>query len=144
MPNELPALSVTPAAAPPAPLTMRILVVDDNRDAADSTGELLALYGADVEVRYGGEAALAAVAALAPAAVILDLSMPGMDGLEVATRIRTLTGATGPLLVALTALGDDGTREQTAACGFHLHFTKPVDPAKLLRVLGMHLARGGS
>lgn len=104
----------------PVPLRLRVLVVDDNRDAADSTAELLAICGAEVRTRYDGEAGLDVVVEWEPDAVILDLSMPGLDGCAVARRIRTVcasTGSEGPLLVALTALGDERTRERAAGCG---------------------------
>lgn len=130
----------------PLPVRLRVLVVDDNHDAADSTAELLAICGANVSVRYDGETALDAVCDSVPDAVILDLTMPGLDGCDVARSIRQMAGP-GVLLVALTALGDERTRTRTAAAGFNLHFTKPVDPAELLTVLGEHrqsLARGDS
>ena len=122
----------------PLPVRLRVLVVDDNHDAADSTAELLTICGASVTVRYDGEGALDAVRESPPDAVVLDLTMPGLDGCEVARGIRRTCGPGGPLLVALTALGDDTARGRTAAAGFNLHFTKPVDPAELLRVLGEH------
>ena len=108
-----------------------MLVVDDNRDAADSTAELLDICGAGTDVRYSGADALADVVGLRPDACIIDLTMPGMDGFELATRIRALEGQQ-PLLVALTALGDTNTLDREAASGFDLHFTKPVDPADLV------------
>jgi CheY-like chemotaxis protein len=113
-------------------------VVDDNRDAADSTAELLALCGARVEVRYAGEDAVVAAVEEPPDAVVLDLSMPGMDGFEVAERIRG-AGNRPPLIVALTALEDYRTLEREVAAGFDLHFTKPVDAAELLDALKEHL-----
>lgn len=124
----------------PVPLRLRVLVVDDNQDAADTTAQLLRICGAEADVRYCGDAALAELDRLRPDACVLDLSMPGMDGCEVAGRIRAL-GGRQPLLVALTALGDVATQERAAACGFDLHFTKPVDPAALLHALGEHMHR---
>ena len=124
-------------ASYPLPVRLRVLVVDDNHDAADSTAELLAICGANVSVRYDGETALDAVCESVPDAIILDLTMPGLDGCAVARRIRQMAGS-AVLLVALTALGDERTRTRTAAAGFNLHFTKPVDPNELLAVLGEH------
>lgn len=124
----------------PMPVRLRVLVVDDNRDAADSTAELLTICGACVTVRYDGETALEAVRESTPDAVVLDLTMPGLDGCAVARHIRKIAGA-GVLLVALTALGDEQTRTRTAGSGFNMHFTKPVDPAELLSVLGEHRER---
>ncbi len=124
------------------PLLLRVLVVDDNREAADTTAELLAIYGADTDVRYSGDDAIADIVALQPDACVLDLTMPGMDGFELATRIRALHGRQ-PLLVALTALGDYNTLDKEVKSGFDLHFTKPVDPAELVRELREHVIRMG-
>ncbi|AWM37942.1 Response regulator MprA [Gemmata obscuriglobus] len=124
----------------PLPVRLHVLVVDDNHDAADSTAELLAICGANVDVRYDGAAAVAAVQESVPEAIILDLTMPGLDGCDVARRIRQVAGP-AVLLVALTALGDEYNRARTAAAGFNLHFTKPVDPSELLAVLGEHRKR---
>ena len=125
-----------------SPLLLRVLVVDDNREAADTTAELLGIYGADTDVRYSGDDAIADIVALRPDACILDLTMPGMDGFELAVRIRALEGRQ-PLLVALTALGDYSTLDREVASGFDLHFTKPVDPAELVRELREHVNRMG-
>ena len=122
------------------PVRLRVLVVDDNRDAADSTAELLTICGANASVRYDGASALEAVREATPDAVVLDLTMPGLDGCAVARQIRRIAGA-GVLLIALTALSDDAARASTAASGFNLHFTKPVDAAELLAVLGEHRQR---
>ena len=124
------------------PLLLRVLVVDDNREAADTTAELLGIYGADTDVRYSGDDAIADIVALRPDACILDLTMPGMDGFELAARIRALHGRQ-PLLVALTALGDYNTLDREVESGFDLHFTKPVDPAELVRELREHVNRMG-
>lgn len=141
MTAETPPLSTTRGNSPfPVPLRIRVLVVDDNHDAADTTSELLRICGADVEVRYSGDEALADLAVSHPEVCILDLAMPGMDGCELAGRIRSL-GGEQPLLVALTAWGDTATQERTEAFGFDLHFTKPVDPAVLLHALGEHMHR---
>ena len=123
-----------------SPLRLRVLVVDDNQDAADSTAELLTLCGAQVEVRYAGDAAVTAAGEEPPDAVILDLSMPGMDGFETAERIRA-AHARPPLLVALTAFGDYRTLEREVDAGFDLHFTKPVEAAELLAALRENVGR---
>lgn len=114
---------------------LRVLCVDDNRDAADTLGVLLELVGYESRVCYDGETALAAAAEFHPDAAILDLSMPGMSGDELARRLRaTDWGKTLPL-VALTALGGEDARELTAAAGFDLHLVKPVNPDRLANVL---------
>src|SRR5262249_58987332 len=91
---------VQPPVAPTAP--RRLLVVDDNVDAAESLAVLLRLAGHEVRVASDGPAALAAAQADPPEMVVLDLGVPGMDGFEVARRLRALAGTTGTLLVALT------------------------------------------
>lgn len=114
---------------------LRILCVDDNRDAADTLGVLLELYGYKVRVFYDGHAALAAAADFRPDAAILDLLMPGMDGDELGRRLRQTAWGRSLPLVALTALGGEEARARTAAAGFDLHLTKPVNPDRLANVL---------
>ena len=139
---EPPPFSETPRSSPDIRLLLRVLVVDDNREAADTTAELLDIYGADTNVRYCGADAISDIAELRPDACVLDLTMPGMDGFELATRIRAL-GGRQPLLVALTALGDDKTLDKEVESGFDLHFTKPVDPLALIEELRDHVNRMG-
>jgi two-component system CheB/CheR fusion protein len=105
----------------------RILVVDDNRDAADSLSMLLELEGALVQVVYDGRSAVAAARTTPPAAVLLDLGMPGMDGYEVARQLRSDEKLRGLRIVALTGWGQEADRERTRAAGFDHHMTKPVD-----------------
>jgi CheY-like chemotaxis protein len=123
----------------PVPLRLKVLVVDDNKDAASSTAELLQICGAEAQACFRGQAALEVLESFKPDACVLDLSMPGMDGFELAARIREANP--GTLLVALTALSDAGTLAHEAAAGFDVHFTKPVDPAQLLHALGERVAR---
>jgi PAS domain S-box-containing protein len=118
-------------AQEPAPTGLldgqRILVVDDNRDAADSLGMLLELEGALVQVVYDGRSAVAAARTTPPAAVLLDLGMPGMDGYEVARQLRSDERLRGLRIVALTGWGQEADRERTRTAGFDHHMTKPVD-----------------
>jgi CheY-like chemotaxis protein len=107
--------------------SQRILVVDDNRDAANSLGALLELLGADVRVVHDGEAALDAFGAFRPRVTLLDIGMPGMDGYEVARRIRARPDSEGTALIALTGWGQEKDRRRTAEAGFDCHLTKPVD-----------------
>jgi CheY-like chemotaxis protein len=125
----------------PVPLRLKVLVVDDNKEAAASTAELLEVCGAKTQACYRGQAALAALEWFEPDACVLDLSMPGMDGFELAAAIRARDART--LLVALTALNDARTLQRAEAAGFEVHFTKPVDPAQLLRTLGERVRRAG-
>jgi CheY-like chemotaxis protein len=105
---------------------LRVLVVDDLPDAADSLAEVVRLLGHEVRVCYDGASALAAVQAELPDVCLLDLTMPGIDGLELAGRIRGQSGRRPMLLVATTALGALEDRTATALAGFHFHLVKPV------------------
>jgi PAS domain S-box-containing protein len=122
--------------APGAPLR-RVLVVDDNHDAADSLGMLLQFLGAEVMVVHDGHAALAAVKGFKPAVVLLDLGMPGMNGLEVARRMREDPSARGITLVALTGWGQREDRRRTSEAGFDYHLVKPADVGMLQSILSM-------
>lgn len=113
----------------------RILVVDDNRDAADSLGMLLECDGAMTEIVYDGNAALAAIEANLPHVVLLDIGMPGMDGHEVAQAIRRDQRFNGVRLVALTGWGQQADRLRTQRSGFDYHLTKPVDYPALQKLL---------
>jgi signal transduction histidine kinase len=121
----------------PAPQVgaQRILIVDDNRDAANTLGALLQLIGADVRVAYDGETALEAVPQFHPNVVLLDLGMPGMDGYEVARRIRAEPAARDTSLVALTGWGEASDRERSREAGFLHHLVKPVDLNAMQAVL---------
>jgi signal transduction histidine kinase/ActR/RegA family two-component response regulator len=124
-----------PEAAPAAPAPMRVLVVDDNQDAADSLGVLLDFLGYDVRVAHDGHAALAVAAVFAPALVLLDLGMPEMDGFEVARRLRAIPGGTDLVIVALTGWGQDEDRQRSQAAGFDHHLVKPTDLEALQSLL---------
>ncbi len=113
----------------------RLLVVDDNRDAADSLATLLRLQGHDVRVVHDGVAALEAAKRFRPALIFLDLGMPRMDGYEVARRIRTTPGLEGTVLAALTGWGQQEDRRRTAEAGFDHHLVKPPEPKALERLL---------
>jgi signal transduction histidine kinase/CheY-like chemotaxis protein len=113
----------------------RVLVVDDNRDAADSLASLVAAFGATVRVAYDGRSALQVVRDFRPGVVFLDLGMPGVDGFEVARRIRELDELRDIALVAVTGWGQKEDRRRTGAAGFDRHLVKPVDPIKLPAVL---------
>ena len=105
--------------------TDRVLVVDDNRDAADCLGELMKMFGTELEVVYDGAAAIASCASFEPTLALLDLGMPGMDGYAVAEKMRELRGA-ALTLVAVTAWSDEETRRRTREAGFDHHLVKPV------------------
>ncbi|HET9328123.1 MAG TPA: ATP-binding protein [Candidatus Eisenbacteria bacterium] len=124
---------------PVAPTNMlpprRILVVDDNQDSASSLGMLLKLLGADVHVVYSGPEALSAVSDYRPDVVLLDIGMPGMDGHEVARRMRLLPEGRDVTLIALTGWGQDRDRRNSELAGFDYHLIKPADVSALESLL---------
>jgi two-component system OmpR family response regulator len=122
---------------------LRVLCVDDNQDSADSMAMLLDLLGCEVEVCYSGPAALALAAEFRPDVCLLDISMPGMDGCELARRLRDRAAGRRMLLVAMTALGSDSARGRTHDAGFDHHLTKPVEIDALVGALE-RFARSGS
>jgi two-component system, sensor histidine kinase len=126
------------AAAPLEKLPpRRILVVDDNRDAADTLGALLSALGATVSVVHSGEAALATLDEFAPDTVLLDIGMPEIDGYEVSRRIRARTQHRDVLLIALTGWGQEQDQQRSRAAGFDHHLVKPVDIGKLHDLLAV-------
>ena len=142
--GDPPAVSSTaPAAAAASPSPPhagqerrgRILVVDDNVDAAESLAVMLRTLGHEVDTAFDGEQALACYQAKGADTVILDLGMPRMDGLEAARRLRALPGGGAVRLVALTGWGQAGDRERTANAGFDQHLVKPVQLDALVEAL---------
>ena len=123
--------SAEPAESPRSPSACRILIVDDNRDAADSLALLVEGQGAEVSVAYEGGGALAMMHVFNPDLVLLDLGMPGMDGYEVARRIRQLPNGQGITLIAVTGWGQDDDRRMGRDAGFDHHLVKPVSLAIL-------------
>ena len=128
-----PAATATPGAERPA-ARRRILVVDDNVDAAETLSRILRLQDQDVSVAHDGHAALEMATALHPEIVFLDLELPKMSGLEVARRLRSRRPTRPPLLVATTGFGQAEDRRRTAEVGFDHHLVKPID-ARVLRAL---------
>ena len=122
-------------AAPGAAAGRRILVVDDNQDAAASLALLLEMTGNDVRTAHDGLEAVAAAAALRPDVVLMDLGMPRLNGYDAASRIRAEPWGAGMVLVAVTGWGQDEDRRRTAEAGFDGHLVKPVDYAAFLRLL---------
>ena len=119
----------------PVSLPLRVLVVDDNRDGADTLADLLRMCGADVRACYDGKEALALVPGFDFDAGVLDIHMPGIDGCELARLLRAAAGPRRVLLVAVTGVSDDAARRRTAEAGFDLHLTKTAAPEVLLAAL---------
>jgi len=115
---------------PPA----RVLVVDDNLDAADLFTEALRAAGHDVRTAYDGPSALVAAAALAPEVAFIDIGLPLMDGYEVAQHLREASNDARLFLVAVTGYGQESDRERSRAAGFDLHLVKPVDLDRILAI----------
>jgi CheY-like chemotaxis protein len=139
---RLPARAETPAAGPSTPgpegprgPRRRILVVDDNRDAAESLGVLLRIMGHEVCTAHGGAEGVERVAEFHPDVVLMDLGMPTVDGYEAARRIRAEPKGREPFLVALTGWGADADRRRTHDAGFDRHLVKPVDTGVLTKMI---------
>ena len=127
--------SGAPTHGAPDASILKVLIADDNRDAAESLAVLLRLDGHEVTVAYDGPQALAMLVHVRPEVALLDIGMPGLNGYEVARRVRH-----GPLgrkitLIAVTGWGQDRDKAQAREAGFDHHFTKPVDPARLSELL---------
>jgi CheY-like chemotaxis protein len=123
------------AAAVTAGVCRRILVADDNRDALDSLAELLAMAGHETHKAGDGMQALEAAIRVRPDVILLDIGMPGLDGYEVARRIRAQSWGREPTLVALTGWGQDNDRKRSSEAGFDAHWVKPLELNRLWSLL---------
>ncbi len=124
----------------PASSSKRLLVVDDNVDAADTLAELLELDGHEVRTAYTGAQAVERTQAFKPAIVFLDIGLPDMNGYDVAGKLRQLPIPQEFLLIALTGYGQEHDRRAALAAGFDDHFAKPIDFGKLA-TLGLHVGK---
>jgi CheY-like chemotaxis protein len=128
---------VTQAVSPPRKaVKRRVLIADDNRDAAESLALVLRMEGHEVTVVHNGKDALASCQALMPEFAILDIGMPQLDGCEVARQIRQGSLGRAVTLIALTGWGQETDKARALAAGFNHHFTKPVEPDRLSELLG--------
>jgi len=130
-PKDAPSLPAVPASVP----RHRILVVDDNIDAADSLGQLLELLGHEVRTAYDGETGVDTAEAFRPNVVLMDLGMPRVNGFEAARRIRQQAWGSKMALVALTGWGQSDDRQKSADAGFDHHLVKPVEAVTLMQLL---------
>ena len=117
------------------PVSRRVLVADDNHDAAESLATLLRMDGHDVMVVHNGQEALAAFSAVQPEVALLDIGMPELSGYEVARRVRQGSLGRAVTLIAVTGWGQDRDKTQALAAGFNHHFTKPVETDRLRELL---------
>jgi CheY-like chemotaxis protein len=138
-------LAATPAVVADGPRTeaaasgagrRRILIIDDNADAAESLAMLLRLMGHTTRVAHSGKTGLEAARGYAPEIVFLDIGMPEMNGYEVARRLAAEQRERPATLVAITGWASDEDRQQSRAAGFDFHLTKPVETEAVERLLG--------
>jgi CheY-like chemotaxis protein len=129
--------------APAGPVAgRRVLIADDNRDAAESLAMLLSMEGHEVTVVHDGQQALAAFQTMQPEFALLDIGMPVVSGYDVARRVRQSSLGRAVTLIAITGWGQDGDKARALAAGFNHHFTKPIEPERLsdlLRATGISI-----
>ena len=122
-------------AEPSAAQSLRVLVVDDNKDAASMLVHVLRRLGCTVHFANDGPSALALLPDIEPELALLDIRMPGMDGYELASRLRTFDACRGAYFVAVTGYGQESDRQRAFAAGFDEHIVKPVDLSKLRELI---------
>jgi CheY-like chemotaxis protein len=120
-----------PGGVPP----LRVLCVDDNRDVADSSVDLLRVMGFEARACYDGPTALTEAAVFRPGVCLIDLNMPGMEGDALAVLLRAWAAGAPVVLVAVTAMSDEESNRRIRDAGFDLHLVKPVDPHNLVSVV---------
>jgi CheY-like chemotaxis protein len=130
LPSRHPATLVRIAAR-----SQRVLVVDDHEDSTESLGLLLRLMGHDVRLAADGPAALRAAEEFSPEIVILDIGLPGMDGYEVAARLRERPQFSATRLIALTGYGQEEDRQRSREVGFEAHLIKPIEMESLHQLI---------
>ena len=138
LPSAVGAVVSAKSAPPPAPAMAasgRVLIVDDNVDAAELLAEVLALRGYETALAHDGPAALVEARRFAPDVALLDIGLPVMDGYELAAHLRETLGAAAPRLVAVTGYGQQHDRDRSRAAGFATHLVKPVDAELLFRAI---------
>jgi CheY-like chemotaxis protein len=114
---------------------LHVLIIEDNSDAAEMLAVILRMYGHDVGIAANGTTALEMVRTEMPEVVLLDIGLPGMDGYELARRLRYHCPEKTPLLIAVTGHGLEEDVRRSAEAGIDLHMLKPVDPVRLQTVL---------
>lgn len=141
-PTEERSTAETPSVQPPMS-GRRVLVVDDNVDGAESLANMLQIGGHEIRTAHSGPAALDAARPFNPEVVFLDIGLPGMNGYEVAKRLRDEPSLSGAVLVALTGWGSDDDKRRSREAGFDFHLTKPVELTAIERILARVVAGGG-
>jgi signal transduction histidine kinase/CheY-like chemotaxis protein len=133
-----PAPASAAVRAGPPPASRHVLVVDDNRDAAEVTAEILREVGYEVTLAFDPAQALSSLEDATPEVAILDVGLPVMDGYELARQIRQRVSGTTPRFIALSGYGQDGDRARSASAGFECHLVKPVDFDALVEAIERH------
>lgn len=140
---RLPSLEQGTASVPPpapswsvAPRPLRVLVVDDNEDAASAMASVLEAAGHDVVVLHDSTVTLARLENVRPDVALLDIGMPGMDGYELARAIRSALGRAAPYLIAVTGYGSPEDHQRSSDAGFNIHLVKPFGGESLLQAVG--------
>jgi CheY-like chemotaxis protein len=129
-PPSIPSTSATPSIQ-----GRRVLVVDDNRDAAETMAQLLTITGYSARTAYSGPASLEVAAAYLPDVLLLDIGLPGLNGYEVARRLRQHPQLNGVRLIAMTGYGEEAYRRRAQDAGFDTYLVKPIDFVKVQEVL---------
>ena len=137
--NWVPVAPDIPAAAP-SKTFCRVLVVDDNIDAAQTLADLLTMTGHEARLAYDGPGAVTAAVAWCPDVVLLDIGLPGLSGFEVAKRIRREAAHSAMVLVALTGYGQASDRQHALEAGFDHHLVKPADFDEVEKILAAVVA----
>lgn len=120
---------------------IKVLIVDDNKDAADLLSDVLQFYGYTTLIAYSGREALEVIERMKPGVGILDLGMPDMTGLQLVRRLKAAQGNEHMLLIALTGWHQREVRASTLKAGFDFHFVKPADPAAISALIDEELFR---
>jgi CheY-like chemotaxis protein len=132
-----------PMAAPsPKAVAHRVLVAEDNVDAAEALAMVLTLAGHEVQVTHDGPSTLTSAESFRPQVIFLDIGMPGLDGYETARQLRRLPGLEGTLLVAVTGYGQDTDRLRAKEAGFDHYLKKPVEPDTVLQLVSQRRVSG--
>ncbi len=143
--DNTPVIDPADLAIPPsASKRLRVLVVDDNQDAADLLSETLSLLGYPTRVAHDGPAALRIAEEFAPDVALLDIGLPVMDGYQLARRLREMRPLTNSKLVAVTGYGQEADRAQAKKAGFDAHFVKPLKMEQMTSLLKQYEAEDSS
>jgi CheY-like chemotaxis protein len=126
------------AGSPPSGSGSRVLIVDDNKAAAEMLSLVVGMLGSEVRTAYDGQEAIQLAAEFRPDVVLMDIGMPRMDGYEAARRIRQQPWGEKMALVALTGWGQNEDKQRTADAGFDHHWVKPAEPAAIQALIAAH------